>query len=62
MNFNQQVMDSISLIICCLVVQLATYLYLDRRKLSRWRYLLLTALLVLNCFFFSKILLPGDKS
>lgn len=51
-------MDIISLIIVCLVVQLATYIYLDRKKLFGWKYVLLIVLLVLNCFVFPRFYYP----
>lgn len=51
-------MNIINLIICCLVIQLAAYLYFDRKKLFQWKYLLLIALLVLNCFVFPRFYYP----
>ena len=51
-------MPIIVLIAICLVLQLSVYLYLDRKKLSRWKYLLLIVLLVLNCFVFPGFYYP----
>lgn len=47
-----------ALILICLVVQLAAYIYLDRKKLSGWKYVLLIVLLVLNCFIFPEFYYP----
>lgn len=51
-------MHFLILIAICLVVQLTTYLYLDRSKLSGWKYVLLTVLFVLNCFVFPGFYYP----
>lgn len=51
-------MSIIVLIAICLVVQLLAYIYLDRKKLSRWKYVLLIVLLILNCFVFPEFYYP----
>jgi len=51
-------MHFLILIAICLVAQLVAYRYLDRSKLSRWKYVLLTVLLALNCFVFPRFYYP----